>query len=115
MSETHVEEPELLRLELDRARVALEQAQAVNEAADNLCNWIQRELEQHDGWTQFDFLPVKFDLFWFYQLRKALQSAGDSEPDTCEHGIPMERECTKCEALRDDGEKQAAALSEIDR
>lgn len=32
MSETHVEEPELLRLELDRARVALEQCQVESEA-----------------------------------------------------------------------------------
>jgi len=67
--------------EIERLTDALEQAQAVNETADSMCKWIQRELEQHDGWHQFDFLPVKFDLFWFYQLEKALQSIGS----TCKH------------------------------
>lgn len=68
----------------------------VIEDATSLCAWVQRELEQHDGWHQFDFLPVKFDLFWFCQLQKSLAAvSGRQKRPTCE--IPEnEIHCIHC-------------------
>ena len=66
-------------IELLEAAQALRLLNDVYEDADNLCKWVQKELEQGDGWQQYDFLQVPLDLFWFYQLQKAIAALEQSD------------------------------------
>ena len=53
--------------------------QAVIDAARPMMDEIQKQLEQMDGWTQFEFFSPEIDVYKIYKIRTALAKLRKSD------------------------------------